>query len=641
MALTMLWQMHYLATLPTGYTTEDIVMLYTYALDDKQPLLQERLMALPQVKSVGMCGGTPIACSHNGVTVEGDKHPSSYIWLCMLDTTAFHMLGFHVVERYSEPLAGTIWLTEEGKHAYGLSPEHTGIGGSMAKPQYDVCGIVADYRGGTANRWFDEGVHNAIQIIGKDGFSWMMLVKTRGDHAEALKAIRDTYSQTMQEVKGVPKEANARYMDEYLYEALKKELDATKMVIVFTAISLLISALGLLAMALYHTEQQRRSSELREQEQRSTVKRLQEMVESLRNDAIGAEMPMSVSRRAEPLKTEAAGSSAKTEASGSGMKTEASGSGVKTEASGSRTKTEPEAPAGRSSAASEAEVVQPAVPDSGDNTIGAAGRGFVPGADDGWMDNRSEEADGRIIRRGAVSRESRMPFSSGLRPEGTVRRAESAGRSGMISRVENAGKGEPVRRGTVSAQEASVPRRAETAGTVSAGSSVMDDLVQMAASDDGVLREELFSIDDCLRNVMVLQEPVCAKKRIKLELKKSVTMPDEAIGDKAKLQRALVSLLETAAQQTPGGGAISLGCRADRASGNRAYLYFTIRDNGSSIASDLMQGMFEMKDEKDDPLRAGLYIAREIVSIMGGNVRVRSRRGEGTEFMVTVCMKLP
>jgi signal transduction histidine kinase len=169
----------------------------------------------------------------------------------------------------------------------------------------------------------------------------------------------------------------------------------------------------------------------------------------------------------------------------------------------------------------------------------------------------------------------------------------------------------------------------------------MDDLVQMAASDDGVLREELFSIDDCLENVMVLQEPVCSKKRIKLELKKSVSMPDQAIGDKAKLQRALVSLLESAIEQTPGGGVINLGCRADRASGNRAYLYFTIRDNGSSIASDLMQGMFEMKDEKDDPLRAGLYIAREIVSIMGGNVRVRSRRGEGTEFMVTVCMKLP
>ena len=174
-----------------------------------------------------------------------------------------------------------------------------------------------------------------------------------------------------------------------------------------------------------------------------------------------------------------------------------------------------------------------------------------------------------------------------------------------------------------------------------AKSTVMDDLVQMAASDDNVLKEELFSIDECLGNVMVLQKAVCDKKRIRLELKKSVSMPEKAIGDKAKLQRALVSLLESATEQTPEGGVINLGCRADRASGNRVYLYFTIRDNGSSIASELMQGMFEMKDERDDPLRAGLYTAREIVSIMGGNVRVRSRRGEGTEFMVTVCMNMP
>jgi signal transduction histidine kinase len=261
--------------------------------------------------------------------------------------------------------------------------------------------------------------------------------------------------------------------------------------------------------------------------------------------------------------------------------------------------------------------------------------------------------DGTIIRRGAVNQASRNPFSSGLRPETAVRREEPARRGAVLQREESGQRGaglrreESVRRGTVLQREDSARRDAayqeETDREVAAvkTSTVMDDLVEMAASDDRVLKEELFSIDECLENVLVLQEPVCAKKRIKLELKKSVSMPDQAIGDKAKLQRALVSLLETAAEQTPQGGVINLGCRADRASGNRAYMYFTIRDNGSSIASDLMQGMFEMKDERDDPLRAGLYIAREIVSIMGGNVRVRSRRGEGTEFMVTVCMKLP
>lgn len=342
-------------------------------------------------------------------------------------------------------------------------------------------------------------------------------------------------------------------------------------------------------------EQQRRSSELREKEQRGTVKRLQEMVESLQKSGLTAP----VSGVAAPVAGVAAPAAGVT-ASVTGL------------------------------AAPAADAGSPA----DDSLIGAqrpkTQTSAMSGSEDGWMDGMAGASDGTIIRRGAVNRQSRMPFSSGLRPETASAAQEPVRRA------------EPIRRGFAPRQEETVRQQEkESVQTAPAKSSVMDDLVQMAASDDGVLREELFSIDDCLENVMVLQEPVCAKKRIKLELKKSVSMPDQAIGDKAKLQRALVSLLESAIEQTPGGGVINLGCRADRASGNRAYMYFTIRDSGSSIASDLMQGMFEMKDEKDDPLRAGLYIAREIVSIMGGNVRVRSRRGEGTEFMVTVCMKLP
>ena len=342
-------------------------------------------------------------------------------------------------------------------------------------------------------------------------------------------------------------------------------------------------------------EQQRRSSELREKEQRGTVRKLQEMVESLQKGGAGAPAA-GISQPASGTTIPAAGVTA-------------SVGGVSTPASGAKALTQDSLTGAKEQAA---ETPAPAV------------------SEDGWMDGLSGGSDGSLIRRGAVNRQSRMPFSSGLRQE-TVSAVQEPVR-----------RAEPIRRGFAPRQEEPV-RQQEKAPeqTVPPKSSVMDDLVQMAASDDGVLREELFSIDDCLENVMVLQEPVCSKKRIKLELKKSVSMPDQAIGDKAKLQRALVSLLESAIEQTPGGGVINLGCRADRASGNRAYMYFTIRDNGSSIASDLMQGMFEMKDEKDDPLRAGLYIAREIVSIMGGNVRVRSRRGEGTEFMVTVCMKLP
>ena len=335
-------------------------------------------------------------------------------------------------------------------------------------------------------------------------------------------------------------------------------------------------------------EQQRRSSELREQEQRGTVKRLQDMVESLQKAGAQTAAVQQPDAAPQPM---------------------------------------PQSGLGGRSAISRVPQSDILAEDKTPVTVSDSA--------DGWMDEIPDEADGMIVRRGAIDSASRTPFSSGIRPVAPARREEPVRRADPVRRAE------PARRENLYRQEEPAYQEDNDREKAPAKSSVMDDLVQMATSDDSVLNEELFSIDECLENVMILQEPVCSKKRIKLELKKSVSMPDQAIGDKAKLQRALVSLLQSAAEQTPQGGVINLGCRADRASGNRAYLYFTIRDNGSSIASELMQGMFEMKDERDDPLRAGLYIAREIVSIMGGNVRVRSRRGEGTEFMVTVCMKLP
>ena len=427
-------------------------------------------------------------------------------------------------------------------------------------------------------------------------------------------------------------------------------------------------------------EQERRSSELREREQRGTVKKMQDMIDAMKKASEATDRPMAGGGAAGLAGASAAGDAALTGAGALAVAGVSTGAGAMAGAGVS-------AGAG-ALAGAEAMAGVGAMAGAGASAATSAAGGLVGSlnagslrepedTEDGWMDGMSGSMDGTIIRRGAVNQASRSPFSSGLRPEAAGRREEPVRRGTVLQREESARRGtvltreesvrrgaglrredsgqrdavlqreESVRRGTVLTREDSARRGAgyqeETEREAAAvkTSTVMDDLVEMAASDDRVLKEELFSIDECLENVMVLQEPVCAKKRIKLELKKSVSMPDQAIGDKAMLQRALVSLLETAAEQTPQGGVINLGCRADRASGNRAYMYFTIRDNGSSIASDLMQGMFEMKDERDDPLRAGLYIAREIVSIMGGNVRVRSRRGEGTEFMVTVCMKLP
>ena len=366
----------------------------------------------------------------------------------------------------------------------------------------------------------------------------------------------------------------------------------------------LANAMNTLREAEEQMEKIRRSSELREKEQAKNVERLQQMINMQSGlneyrggggDAGSGDRGVSVAR----------GTSG-----GGGAGTRGAGGSVGGRVTGAR---------------------------------GTRARGTDDGFGGSWFDDEvttdvQEEDDlfDDFLDERPISRLNSAQRSNG---GGAPQRANSPQRSNGGGAPERANS--PQRSNGGGAPERAISPQRSNGENGPRKNTVMDDLVEMAASNDSVLKEELFSIDDCLENIMLLQEPVCARKRIRLELKKSVSVPEQAVGDKAKLQRALVSLLESVAEQMPTNSVINLGCRADKASGNRVFLYFTIRDNESSIANELMQGMFEMKSEKDDPLRAGLYIAREIISSMGGNVRVRSRRGEGTEITVTVCMKLP
>ena len=113
LGLTMAVQIHYLATLPTGYNT-DLVFVRAWDLGptyDKQAILQKRLQALPQVAEVALARKLPFVSGHDGVR-QPDEEGMSWLHLSDVDSTAFRMLGFEVTERWSDPLPGMVWVTE-------------------------------------------------------------------------------------------------------------------------------------------------------------------------------------------------------------------------------------------------------------------------------------------------------------------------------------------------------------------------------------------------------------------------------------------------------------------------------------------------------------------------------------------------
>ena len=263
--LTMTLQMHHLYTLSYGYNKEDIIMAYTndvgYSLD-KQMVLANRLKSLPDVVEATPGGGTPLQCGANGVHDANDK-VLSWVAMCRLDSTAMKMLGIKVIEQYCEPTEGKVWVTESGKRFWGVSAKKPYFGVKNGKPEYECCGVIADYRAGTAMPNAMDKCYNGIMVAPHDGYFYTMLIKTRGDHDKALAAVKNTCSMVTKEVRGMPLEMNCKYIDDILSDGLKTQRNTMSLVLTFMLVSILISALGMFAMSVYYGEQQRKQIALR------------------------------------------------------------------------------------------------------------------------------------------------------------------------------------------------------------------------------------------------------------------------------------------------------------------------------------------------------------------------------------------
>ena len=259
LGLTMAVQMHYLATLPTGYNT-DLVFVRAWDLGatyDKQAILQKHLQTLPQVAEVALARKLPFISGHDGVR-QPDEEGMSWLHLSDMDSTAFRMLGFEVAERWSEPLPGMVWVTEETCRRYNLSADnpHFGKNDDEGGYRYNVCGVIRDYRSLTALDTPTPDSHGAIIVTDPQGYVICQVIRTRGDRSEALAAIRRTCREVSNEIIGMPKDLKADYIDDYLDKDLTHEKNIVILVLCFMTISILISAMGLLAMSISYTEQQ-------------------------------------------------------------------------------------------------------------------------------------------------------------------------------------------------------------------------------------------------------------------------------------------------------------------------------------------------------------------------------------------------
>ena len=166
---------------------------------------------------------------------------------------------------------------------------------------------------------------------------------------------------------------------------------------------------------------------------------------------------------------------------------------------------------------------------------------------------------------------------------------------------------------------------------------IVDQLLVTAQIDRGRLRLEERDCDIAELCASVI-EAAEARKPESIQLKLVAPKSPPLKCDPPKLKQVLVNLVENAIKYSPEGGRIEV-----RIADTPDRLRIDVQDEGLGIPPSEQARIFEKFYRLDAEMTRGvggsglgLYISREIVEQMGGLLSVRSRRGSGSTFTVTL-----
>jgi CheY-like chemotaxis protein len=139
---------------------------------------------------------------------------------------------------------------------------------------------------------------------------------------------------------------------------------------------------------------------------------------------------------------------------------------------------------------------------------------------------------------------------------------------------------------------------------------------------------------DVLHGVAALVLPVARGKSIALSVAVSPSVPPLSRGDSLRLRQVLLNLVANAVKFTPTG---SVSLSLDLAPG--PSLLFSVTDTGIGIPAALQSNLFTPFTQVDSgPTRPfegtglGLAISKRLVDLMGGEIGMESKQGQGSRF---------
>lgn len=177
---------------------------------------------------------------------------------------------------------------------------------------------------------------------------------------------------------------------------------------------------------------------------------------------------------------------------------------------------------------------------------------------------------------------------------------------------------------------------------------VLSDILDLSKIEAGklVLEEVPVDIPDVVANVVAMLSGKAQEKHLALDSVIEPTLSGlELLGDKTRLQQALLNYVNNAIKFTERGRISIRTCILDEGEAS-ALILFEVSDTGIGIAPGGMSSLFGEFQQADNSITRkyggtglGLAITKRLAGLMGGEVGIDTRVGAGSSFWFTARLK--
>ncbi|URI08996.1 PAS domain-containing protein [Aquincola tertiaricarbonis] len=198
----------------------------------------------------------------------------------------------------------------------------------------------------------------------------------------------------------------------------------------------------------------------------------------------------------------------------------------------------------------------------------------------------------------------------------------------------------------LNAEQRGFIQRIQTAGRALQG--VIDDVLDLSKIEAGEMQLEQvpFDLARLLAELTELLSVQAEAKGLALRMPALAGVPRHVRGDAMRVRQVLTNLLSNAIKFTERGN-VSLAVEVIDRSAEQVRLRWTVRDTGIGIAPEVQARLFAPFTQADASTTRrfggtglGLSIVRRLAAMMGGEVGLHSRPGEGSEFWVVLPLGL-